>query len=210
MSENYIILEGKKIELSKETVKNIMEQIKEKIVDCEDISLEYIGVSDININITDIVLVKDRTSHSRVYINRCFQDGSEFGNNNIFIKCMFGRDCKFGSHCEFSSHCRFGSDCKFELGSMFGKNNVFGSNCTFESYCGFLSCCEFRQDCKFGDHCSFGCRCEFKEGCSFDCLCSFGRRCVFRGGCGVEDSYSTEDQNTKFNINLCGLGRDRI
>ena len=98
------------------------------------------------------VLVTDKPVR-KVFVNKKFADGSRFGNDCVFIKCIFDSKCEFGSWCQFGSECGFGSGCEFDYGCKFGPNCSFGSDCEFGSGCEFSSGCWFGPECEFGSGC---------------------------------------------------------
>ena len=168
---DYIVIDGKKIELSKETVNNIKSQINnKKATPSSAIANDYKYMNEIDWDIREKILVNDK-QNKIIYINTYFDKNSKFGNNCVFIKCKFrpgcgfGSDCEFGSGCGFGLGCKFGSGCEFGLGCKFGSNCEFGLGYKFGSNCKFRSGCGFGSDCKFGSGCGFGSNCEFGLDC---------------------------------------------
>lgn len=113
--DSYIVIEGKKIELSSETLNNIKDQFKSegkiKETSSENVSIPYKHMFEIQWDKKEAILIKDN-SNKRIYVNQNFANNSDFGENCVFIKCEFGSYCEFGLSCKFGSCCKFGSYCK--------------------------------------------------------------------------------------------------
>lgn len=120
--KNFITIDGKQIELSEETIKNIKAQLEVKETPSSEIGIDYKQVSDIDWENKQEILIKDKPE-KKIFYNQKFANNSVFGDNCVFIKCKFGGFCEFGSYCEFGSCCEFGSGCEF------------GSDCEFGGFC---------------------------------------------------------------------------
>ena len=107
---NKLIIEGKEIPLSNETVNNIKKVInlnQEVIIKHPDeianvLTYKLMGeISWQNIPPVKITEKADR----KIYVNQHFAEGSIFGRYCIFVKCKFNAHCEFGARCEFGAGC---------------------------------------------------------------------------------------------------------
>ena len=113
---------GKQIEISEESYKQLAESIKEDfVIDNDSSIITYKYIMEMSDDQQKIKTTEKKDFH--IYVNKVFADNSIFGIHCIFIKCKFGSDCEFGSGCEFGSYCEFSSSCEF------GSDCKFGSGC---------------------------------------------------------------------------------
>lgn len=113
------MLDGKKIEISEETSKNLKEQLRDNIKptpskEVYTCGYDYMDEKSVNGDWKEKpILIKDKP-RQKIFVNKVFASGSEFGSYCVFIKCVFGDNCKLGSYCELSSGSTLGFGCKLQ------------------------------------------------------------------------------------------------
>jgi acetyltransferase-like isoleucine patch superfamily enzyme len=148
--DNYVCIDGKQIQLSKETA----QELKKKLGIITAVDPITISTTYNYINITRIrpLVFVDKKLNTRIFVNQNFASGSVFGSNCVFIKCLFGSNCTFGKNSLFSGYCEFGPNCNFGYIARFGSNCKFGPHCTFGAGSMFGLDCEYGPGCLFAEY----------------------------------------------------------